>query len=168
MVPPLLGVAEVVGGEHAQPEAHLGANGIERDVERLLGDRELGHAHRHDAAATPDEENERRHGRQDLERARGRLRGNRKQLAAGRVDQRLEHRELRRDAEIHRSGVAVGKLELVGGVDLGLELDALDRRALEPERLRALAGAVAAGALHLQRARQRVRIVLQRDNALHL
>ena len=41
-------------------------------------------------------------------------------------------------------GVLVGKLELVGGVDLGLELDRLDRRALEAHRLDAVA-ALAAG-----------------------
>ena len=83
-----------------------------------------------------------------------------------RVDQRLEHRELRRDAERDGVGVAVGEFELVGGVDLGVELDRLDRRPLEPERLRALAAAVAADALHLVAARQRVGVVLQRDRAL--
>ena len=35
--------------------------------------------------------------------------------------------------------VRVGDLEPVGGVDLGLELDRLDRRALQPQRLRAVA-----------------------------
>ena len=57
-------------------------------------------------------------------------------------------------------------LEKIGGVDLGFELDRLDGRALEAERLRALAAAFAADALHLVAARERVGIVLQRDGAL--
>ena len=61
--------------------------------------------------------------------------------------------------------VLVGEFELVGRVDLGVELDRLDRRTLQAERLRALAAAVAADALDLVAARERVRVVLQRDDA---
>ena len=64
----------------------------------------------------------------------------------------------------HDALVLVRELELVGGVDLGVELDRLDRRAGQPERLRAIAAL--GGALDLQRARQRVGIVLQDDDAV--
>ena len=68
------------------------------------------------------------------------------QVVGARIDERLERRELRLDAERDCVGVLVGILELVGRVDLGLELDRLDRRALQPERLRAVAAAFAADA----------------------
>ena len=62
-----------------------------------------------------------------------------------------------------RVRVVLGELELVGGVELRVELDRLDRRSGEPESLRAVA--VATGALDLQRAREAVRVVLERDDA---
>ena len=83
-----------------------------------------------------------------------------------RVHQAFQRRELRRDAELHRVRVLLRMLERIGRVDLGFELDRLDRRTLEAERLRALAAAVAARALHLVAARERVGVVLQRDGAL--
>ena len=61
--------------------------------------------------------------------------------------------------------VLLRMLERIGGVDLGFELDRLDGRTLETERLRALASAFAADALHLIAARERVGVVLQRDRA---
>ena len=63
--------------------------------------------------------------------------------------------------------ILIGEFELVGGVDLGVELDGLDRRSLEAQGLRPLPGLRARG-LDLQRAGDGVRIVLERDDALHL
>ncbi len=54
--------------------------------------------------------------------------------------------------------VLAREFELVGGVDLRVELDRLDGRALETQRLQPVAAV--AGRLHLQRARQRIGIVL--------
>ncbi len=48
-----------------------------------------------------------------------------------------------------------------------VELDRLDGGTFQTERLGALAATVTADALHLVAARQRVRIVLQRDDASH-
>src|SRR5688572_11822443 len=58
-------------------------------------------------------------------------------------------------------------LQRIGRVDLGFELDRLDGRAFQTEWLSALGRTIAARALHLVAARQRVRVVLQRDGALH-
>src|SRR5262245_64347582 len=57
----------------------------------------------------------------------------------------------RSDAELDGIRVRVGVVEPVGRVDLGLELDRLDGRALQPQCHRAVA-ALAGGRLHLQRA----------------
>jgi len=75
--------------------------------------------------------------------------------------------ELRCDPEPHGVRVLLGMFECVGRVDLGLDLDRFDRRALESERLGALAAAFAADALDLIAPRHRVGVVLQRDRALH-
>ena len=127
-----------------RPRLHLRADRVQRDVERLLGDREVGDAHRHDALLAPDEERQRRLERQHLEHARAGERVVRLQVVGARVDERLERRELRVDAELDRVRVRLGIVELVGRVDLGLELDRLDRGALQPQRLRAVAAALAA------------------------
>ena len=65
------------------------------------------------------------------------------ELRRGRMHQRLERGERREEAGLDRVGVLVGELELVGGVELGLERDRLDGRPLQPQRLRAV-GLVAA------------------------
>jgi hypothetical protein len=80
------------------------------------------------------------------------------------MHQCLQRGELRRDPERHGVCVLVGE---VCGVDLGFELDRLDRGPFQPKGLGALAAAVAADALHLVAARQRVGVVLQCDAALH-
>ena len=82
------------------------------------------------------------------------------------IDQHLELRELRMQAVLHRQRILVGKFELVGGVELGLDLDGLDRRPAQAQRIDAHAVLPARHRLDLQRARQRVRVVLQRDHAL--
>ena len=66
-------------------------------------------------------------------------------------------------SELHHVRIVVGKFELVGGVELGLDLEGFDRWPLQPQRLGAVAGLT--DALHLQRARNLVGIVLQRDHA---
>ena len=81
------------------------------------------------------------------------------------MNEHFEHRQLRLDAQLHRVRILIGKFQLVGGVDLGVELDRLHRRPLQPQRLRAIAAL--AGALDLQSAGQRLGIVLQRDDPLH-
>ncbi len=91
----------------------------------------------------------------------------RSSCGAGGIDQRLQHRELRLDAALHRRAILIGEFQLVGGVDLGVELDGLDRRSLEAQRLRPLPGLRARG-LDLQGAGDGVRVVLERDDALHL
>ena len=73
----------------------------------------------------------------------------------------LESGELRMDAELGHGAAAC--LHLVGGVDLGLELDGLERRRFEPQRLQAVAR-LRTDALDLQRTRERVGIVLERHN----
>ena len=85
------------------------------------------------------------------------------QLPAARIHEQLERGELRQDAGLPGGRVPV--VELVDGVDLGVELVCLDRRALEPERLRAIRPAFGTDRLGLQRAAQRLGVVLQRDHA---
>ena len=146
------------------PMLTLARIGLSAGVERLLGHGEVGDANGDDALLAPDEERQRRLQREDLEHARPRERVVRLERVRARMDEALERRQLRVDAESDGVGVARRVLEPVGGVDLGLELDRLDAGALEAERLRAIA-ALAAARLHLQRARERVRVVLERDHA---
>ena len=74
--------------------------------------------------------------------------------------------ELRLQAVLHRVGKLPGKFQLIGGVEFGLELDGLDRRPAQPQRVDAHAVLTARHRLDLQRAAQGVRVVLQRDDAL--
>ena len=60
------------------------------------------------------------------------------------IDQHLQRRELRVDA--HADGRSPRPLELVGGVDLDLQLDGLHRRALQAQGLRAVPLAAARSA----------------------
>ncbi len=87
------------------------------------------------------------------------------QVVGARLDQLLEHRELRVDSERDGDRVRVRVVELLGRVDLRLELDRLDRRPLQPQRLGLVGAAAGARRLHLQRPRERVRVVLERDRA---
>ena len=72
---------------------------------------------------------ERRLHRRDLQRAERREHVVGDQPCARRVHQRLEHGELRLNAVLHGDRVQFRELELIGGIDLGVELDGLDRRA---------------------------------------
>ncbi len=63
-------------------------------------------------------------------------------------------------------GLGVVRFEGIGRVDFDLDLDRLDGRALEPQRLQVIA-ALAAHPLDLQAARQGVRVVLQGDDPQH-
>src|SRR3972149_9203439 len=61
----------------------------------------------------------------------------------------------------------VAAFELVGGVDLGVQFDCFHGRTLEPHRIRTIAAF--AGNLHrfgLERAAERIGVVLQHDDAL--
>ena len=162
-LPPLCAKPRSSTRQHAQAQADLGADRVEvgsnassvtlKSVTRtgtmrflLQTNSASGASHRH-----------------DLQRARLRQRVVRLQLRAGRVDDRLQRGELRQDAELGGVGVLVRELELVGGVDLGFELDGLDRRPLEPQRLDRFRR-LAAGSCTWKRAGQRVGVVLQRDD----
>ena len=81
---------------------------------------------------------------------------------AGRIDHRLQGCERGKMPTSVRFGTGRG-LELVRRVDLGVQLDGLRRRALEPQRL-GVVGVVLPRGLDLQRAAQCVRVVLQRDD----
>ena len=59
----------------------------------------------------------------------------------------------------------VGKLQLVGGVDLGIELERFGRRAFQAQWLGKRAARL--GGLRLQRTGQGFRVVLQRNDPLH-
>ena len=74
--------AEIVDRQHAQTEADLGADRIERRVERLLGDGEVGDAAPARRGCGSRRRAQRRLRRQDLERAAARLRGVRQQFVA--------------------------------------------------------------------------------------
>jgi hypothetical protein len=81
-------------------------------------------------------------------------------------DDRLQRCELRKDAELEGVRVLVRELELVRRVDFSVQLDRLNWRPLEAQDLGAI-GAVRCRGLDLEAAAERVRVVLQRDHALH-
>ena len=62
-----------------------------------------------------------------------------------RVNDRFERGELRMNADLNRVCILVRKFELIGRVDLRLELDRFDRRTFEPQNLRAIAARRAIG-----------------------
>src|SRR5262245_44244740 len=64
------------------------------------------------------------------------------------------------EAELPRRRVLFGVLKLVGGIDLAVELDGLDRRPLEPQHL-VVAGSVGRRPLDLKGAAESIRVVLQ-------
>jgi hypothetical protein len=78
------------------------------------------------------------------------------------VDEGLERGELRLDPELDGVAVRPRILEPLDPVDLDLELDLLDGGAAQPQRLGAVA-ALRARRLDLERPRERVRVVLERD-----
>ena len=65
------------------------------------------------------------------------------QLLAARINDRFERRELGMNSDFDRVGILIRKLELIGRVDLRLELDRFDRRPFEPQNFRAIAAASA-------------------------
>ena len=122
------------------------------------------HAYRNHAVAAPDEERERRLHRRDFERARLCEGVVRLKLAGRGIQYQLQCRQLRMNAQLCRVWILVGKLQLIGCVDLRIELDRLHRRSLQAQRLRAVA-ALRPDPLHLQTARERVRVVLEHDDS---
>ena len=123
----------------------------------------LGDPDRHDAVLAPDEERQRRLGGRDLEAAGARLAVLPLELRRGRVQQQLERRERREDPGLDGGGILVGELELIGRVELGVERDRLLGRPGQPQRLRPVG--LVLHRLRLERALQRLRRVLQRDDA---
>lgn len=65
----LVAEAEIADMEDFKAKRDLGANRVEHAVEGLLGDREIGDAHRHHALLAPHEKRQRRHRRGDFQRA---------------------------------------------------------------------------------------------------
>ena len=142
----------------------LRADRVEGRVEGLLGDGEVGDAHGDDALLAPDEERQRRLQRQDLEHARA-ASASFAWSASARGWTRLSSAAScgwMPSATV--SGLLAGSSSRSVASISASSLIVSIRRALEPERLRAIA-ALAAARLHLQRARQRVRVVLEGDHA---
>ena len=81
------------------------------------------------------------------------------------LHQRLQRGQLGMDAQRDRVRVGRRVLEGVGGVDLRLELDRLDRRAPEAQGLGTVT--VLAGGLDLDGPAQRVGVVLQGKDPQH-
>ena len=128
-----------------QFQLDLGADRPQLRVERLLGDRQAAEQHRDDPFGAPDQHDQRGLDRRDLEHALVEQGVGGQQLVGGGRDERLQRRPVRaagRPARRGAGGVA-GRLQLVGRVELGLELDRLLRRAGEPEHLEAVAGLAA-------------------------
>ena len=163
--PGLVREADVVDGQHAQSDAGLGTDRVEGRIERFLGDAEVGDADRQDALLAPDEERQRSFRRRDLDRARTGEAVSREQVGAGRVDQGFEGGELGLDAELRRLGMLLRGCELLGRVDLGVELDGFNGRPFQSQGFGSIAPF--SDALHLQRARERVGVVLEHDDVTH-
>ena len=135
------------------PRLTLARMGFKLRVEGFFGDGEVGEPHRDHAALAPDEQRQRLLQRNDFQRAGvGHAVIGQQRLDRG-IDQHLQLRQLRMQAELRRLiGNCVGKFELIGGVEFGFELDGLDRRPAQPQRVHAHAILPARHGLDLQRA----------------
>src|SRR6185503_16255372 len=89
------------------------------------------------------------------------------QRRGGGIRDRLERRQLWVNSQRDRRFVVLltRKLQAIGRVNLGLEFDGFLRRTFEAQRLGAVAAV--AGALNLQRAREGVGVVLERNDATY-
>src|SRR6185503_18536570 len=87
------------------------------------------------------------------------------ELAVGRIDDCFERGQLRIDARLSSVGILIRKLQLIGRVNLDIDLYCLDRRPREAQRIRAVTPF--GQCLYLQSAAERIRVVLKRDNAQH-
>src|SRR2546423_4136621 len=155
------GEAQVLIVEHAQPQVHLGANGIEAGVKRFFSDGELGQAHRHNALDSPDEQRQWRFRRNDLDDTR------RLQHFIGNHQHRLRiQKHLQRGEGGMNSKLRCresGTFKLVGGVNLNVKRDGFLGRAFEAQRLAPVS--IAADGLGGEGAGQGVRVVLKNDHA---
>ena len=142
------------------PSATLARMGFNLRIERFLGDVEISDADRSDARRAPYEQGEVRLHRKNLDGPEEGQRLIGDERLAGGIDQQLQGRELRLDAEGERRGICDG--EHVGGVDFDRAFDGLDGRSLETEYFGAIR--LVADALRLQAARDFVGVVLKRDN----
>ena len=96
---------EVVDGEHAHAERDLGADGVERGVEGFFGDGELGQADGYDAVFAPDEKGEWLFEGDDFEGAGVGHVVVGDERFDGWIDEHLELRELRLQAELDEGSV---------------------------------------------------------------
>src|SRR5262249_38311192 len=156
---------EIVDAEDAKPERDLGENRIQVWIESLFGDRKISHAHRREKGSSERQKNQRRLHWHDFERTETRELIIRLQVTARRIDDRLDGSQLRANAVFGRRLVLIGKFQLIGCVDESVEVDGLDWRSFQAQRLRAIAGLAAYG-LHHQLSRQGFRVVLQSNYPL--
>src|ERR1043166_9188003 len=156
---------QIIDAQHAHSQADLRANRIERRIESFFGDAEIREPYRKHSVFAPDEQLVRALDRYDLEGARAPEAIVGLNLAVRRINNRLEGRELRIYSELNGILILLGKFQLVRRIDLRVELDRLHRRAGESQRV----GSIAAlgQRFDLQRSRERVGIVLQRDDPQH-
>ncbi len=148
-----------------QFDARLDPDRPQLGIEGLLSDRQAADQDGHDPLDPPDEHHQRRLDRGDLEHPLVEQRVGGGQLCGGGRDQRLEDRKRGQQAlRDDRLIGAVGRvLELVGGVDLGVELDRLMRWSGEAEHLEPVSR-LTADRPRLERPGDRVRVVLEHDH----
>ena len=101
--------AQIVNTENSQGQAHLRADRVERCVEKLFGDREVGDAHRRDPVPAPHEQCQGGLRRRNLERSGRRLFVLRAKLCRGWIDKRFDRRDLRENPGLDRVTVLIGE-----------------------------------------------------------
>src|SRR6266540_5645616 len=129
------GVGELRLRQRLEAELDAGSNRIEELFVRLLGDRDRGDADRDDPRQPPDQEDDRhlRLGDQrHAERREALVEEDDRRVG---IEEQLQRGESRMDARRNRDRVP--ELELVGGVELDGEREALDRRPYAPRPTRA-------------------------------
>ncbi len=136
-------------------------------VELLFRDAEANNPYRRDAVFAPDEQAQRRFHRGDLEGAGLAQVALGLELSAGRIDDRVQRGELRLNAELHSVGALIGKLQLIGCVDLDLaEVNRFHGRPGKAQGFRSVT-ARTFDALYIQTGCKGFGAVSQGDHALH-
>ncbi len=159
--------AKVVDVEDAHAEADLGTDGIECGIEGFFRDGKFCEADWYDTALAPDEQSQSLFKGDHFEGAAiGEVVVGDQSLDSG-IDEHLKLGELGLEAELGGDGEIFGLFELVGCIQLGLELDGLDRGAAKAQSIDADAVLAAGHSLYLEAAAERVGIVLKRDDVLH-
>jgi len=157
-----VGQRQVVIAQYAQAQVDLSADGVEVHVVGFLGDAEAAQAHRQHPFGSPDEQGEGSFRGNDLDRAGRQQRHVGDDQGTLGVDQHLQGRELRIDAQGGRQGIRL--FQPVGRIELDIQLDVLDRRALQAQGLGAITP-LSARRLRLQGAGQGIGVVLKHDHA---